>query len=631
MTSIIENFLSKLSDHSGCVKGVEESFKSLNNEIKNKRVTIGKRDVKNIISTMYSETRKYPELNQFWGRYTNILQYNNKEVRRVIVKNLVGNDAEGNVVCPYRVLDLLFQDKEMVKMCESRKTFFQAILQVKDLCPDYLHYLGGDSRTGEKFRKSIGDFIIDHWRPLFIPESGEEVPKYIDEVLRYVGLNRSRLNQVDDSDIVQNFQSFRKVWCNLNFDAVDNDCKEQFYDNSRAVQKHNSVNYGKLIDDYKSGIVKREIFLENLYGMMMYGEKREEILKRIKIKLEEFYGFFKNLDFDHHSDISVIPEEITKLYTLDEYPSKIIKPTIGDSFFSYQKSSLFRECNPKECNQNCDKSSHHKWFELTLVEDSDRAVEIIDKLKKRVVEGSTTVLFMDIKLSIKFSTEEITYINIFLPRSEFISFNLSKINNSFVASKIVDFLFSTKEYQICCYNNVEMEKKFVEIFGNVFRDRNGKFPYATVIGLLNRLSTLVESGGEECSIPKYFPNTWKLAYRYKSIDYSKYSDDEEEVIEHVDDEVGITKQQRRCIRRMSSHMEFRNLCYLTTGYDYDESESAPYSFWHRNPLRTQQREEMKTRLIALYDILYYLNNAMYKDPDYKNIGVPILTVRIGKK
>uniref|UniRef100_A0A0K0F6C8 RING-type domain-containing protein n=1 Tax=Strongyloides venezuelensis TaxID=75913 RepID=A0A0K0F6C8_STRVS len=631
MSSIIDNFLSSLSAHSGCVKGVEESFKSLNNEIKNKKVTIGKRDVKNIISTMYLETRNYPELNQFWGRYTNILQYNNKEVRRFIVKELVGKDVDRNVTCPYRVLDLLFQDREMVKICENKKTFFQAVLQVRDLCPDYLNYLGGDSKSGETFRKNLGNFIIDTWRPLFLLKPSEEIPKYIGEVLRYVGLNRSKLNQIDDCDIVSNFQNFKKVWCNLDFDAFDSKCKEQYYDHTRTVQKHNSFNYGKLIDDYKKGNVKKDIFLENLYVMMMYEEKREEILKCLTSKLEEFYEIFKNLDIDFNSDIGVIPEEITKLYTIDEYPSKIIKPTFGDSYFSYQKSSLFRECNPMECNQSCDKSSHHDWFKLTLVEDSNRAIEVIDKLKGRVVEGSTTVLFMDIKLSIKDSTEEITYINIFFPRSEFISFNLGKINNSFAANKIVDFLFSTKEYQICCYNNIEMKKKFAELFREVFRDRIGQFPYATVIGLLNRLSTLVESGGEECSIPKYFPNTWKQAYRYKSIDYTKYSDDEEEVVEDVDDEISITKQQRRCIRKMSPHMEFRNLCYLTTGYDYDESESTPYSFWHRNPLRTQQHEEMKTHLIALYDILYYLNNAMYKDPDYKNIGVPILTVRIGKK
>uniref|UniRef100_A0A0K0FD51 Helitron_like_N domain-containing protein n=1 Tax=Strongyloides venezuelensis TaxID=75913 RepID=A0A0K0FD51_STRVS len=77
------------------------------------------------------------------------------------------------------------------------------------------------------------------------------------------------------------------------------------------------------------------------------------------------------------------------------------------------------------------------------------------------------------------------------------------------------------------------------------------------------------------------------------------------------------------------NIEFRNLCFLTTGYDYDESESKPYSFWHRKPLRTQQRQEMLTRLVALFDIFCNLTEAMSKDPDYKDHGTAILTVRVG--
>uniref|UniRef100_A0A0N5BUV1 Uncharacterized protein n=1 Tax=Strongyloides papillosus TaxID=174720 RepID=A0A0N5BUV1_STREA len=145
-----------------------------------------------------------------------------------------------------------------------------------------------------------------------------------------------------------------------------------------------------------------------------------------------------------------------------------------------------------------------------------------------------------------------------------------------------------------------------------------KFGNATVICLINRLCTLVEAGGNKCSIPLYFPTTWRKAYQCKNFSYNNESDDDEE----------ITKWQRKHFRNMSSKIEFRSLCYLATSYDYDESESFPYSYWQRKSLREDQRKEMATRLLALYDIYSALGSAMRKNPEYQKYADPITQVRV---
>uniref|UniRef100_A0A0N5C984 Fam20C domain-containing protein n=1 Tax=Strongyloides papillosus TaxID=174720 RepID=A0A0N5C984_STREA len=431
------------------------------------------------------------------------------------------------------------------------------------------------------------------------------------------------------------FKEFKRIHSNVDLYAVEEGHLEIVYNHSRPILDHDARNYETLIRNFNKGRVKKEIFLDNLYDMMLDVEKREELLDHIKKSINRFFSIFNRLKLDGNCDYGVIPNEITALYTADSYPSMKIKRRFGESYFKYEDSSLFRICDPKKCYQPCDKSSHHSWFNLTLVEDDGKACEIIGHLRERAENREFQTLFMDIKLSIKDRHEEITYINIFVPRSDFkskfISFNLEKIGNTHTSSTLVDFLFSEKKNYIVCYNDVEMKKKFKDIFTDVFRhDRGPDFPCAKIIGLVNRLNTLVEATGEECSIPRYFPKTWKDAYyKNESNNNSQHNDNEEEEV-HSDDETSITKQQRTHIRKMSKNMEFRNLCYLTTGYDYDESESEPYSFWHRKPLRDQQRQEMLTRLVALYDITLNLNNAMSQDPEYKGHDFPIFSARVGK-
>uniref|UniRef100_A0A0N5CI98 Uncharacterized protein n=1 Tax=Strongyloides papillosus TaxID=174720 RepID=A0A0N5CI98_STREA len=214
MPSIVETFISNIFSSSGCCKDVETSFKSLKNDIEKKRATLGKRDIRKIVETMYEETRKYPELNDLWGTYTNILQYNNKEVRRLIVKKLVENDAEKNKVCPHRVLELLFENEKMVEMVDEKKIFFQAALQVKGLCPKHLCHLGGDNKQGKEFRKLLGNDIENKYG-FFNSTTSEESSRCIEAVLIDVGISRSRLHKIDDCDIVLNFKEFKRIHSNV--------------------------------------------------------------------------------------------------------------------------------------------------------------------------------------------------------------------------------------------------------------------------------------------------------------------------------------------------------------------------------------------------------------------------------
>uniref|UniRef100_A0A0N5BPW7 DNA-directed DNA polymerase n=1 Tax=Strongyloides papillosus TaxID=174720 RepID=A0A0N5BPW7_STREA len=626
MPSIVDIFISSISSASGCCKDVETSFKSLKKGLNNKEKSkLDDKDIKLIVETMYEETRKYPELNKLWGKYTDILKYNDKKVRHLIVKMLVEKDAEKNKVCPHRVLELLFENEKMVKMVDEKNIFLQAALQVKQLCPDHLCYLGGDNKQGKEFRKLLGNDIENKYG-FFNSTTSEKSSRCIEAVLIDVGISRSRLHKIDDCDIVLNFKEFKRIHSNVDLDAVQEGHLEIVYNHSRPILDRDTCNYETLIKNYKKGRVKKEIFLDNLYDMMLDVEKRKELLDHLKKSINKFFSTFNRLKFNGNCDYGVIPNEITALYTADSYPSMKIKQRFGESYFKYEDSSLFRICDPKKCYQPCDKSSHHSW--------DGKACEIIGHLRERSENREFQTLYMDIKLSIKDRHEEITYINIFFPgsglESEFISFNLEKIGNTHTSSTIVDFFFSIKEYHIICYNDVKMIKKFKEIFTDVFRhDRGTNFPCTKIIGLVKRLNSLVKATGEECSIPRHFPRTWKDAYyKNESNDNSQNNDSEEEEVQS-DDETSITKQQRTHIRKMSKNMEFRNLCYLTTGYDYDESESEPYSFWHRKPLRSQQRQEMLTRLVAIYEIAVSINNAMSKEPEFRGHNMPILSARVG--
>uniref|UniRef100_A0AAF5D171 Uncharacterized protein n=1 Tax=Strongyloides stercoralis TaxID=6248 RepID=A0AAF5D171_STRER len=599
MSLPLSTFLSDIVLCSGDFKGADACFKALNNEVQRKKFKLRKNDLKEIMITFYNETSKYPELNKFWGKYTNILQYNNKEFRRLIVYNLIENDVNKGAPCPYRVLGIIFEDKELIKLITLPQTFLQAALQVKNLCPDYLIYLGGDSPKGKSFRANLGNLIVDNWRSLMYPENVDQTSEAIESVLKYINITREK-----------------KVWCNLNLEAYVNDEKEDYFDHSRIVKKHNLFNYKKLLVDYRKGKIKNELLFEHLYDITMYEDKREELLEYLKNRYEDVYNVFKDIKYNNDCEIGTIPEEICKFYRSGGYPSKIIQPKFGAEYFSIKKATIFDQCDPDVCVGKCDKTSHSSWFKMVFIEDTQEALRIIEDLDELLKEIKKQVIFIDIKTAIKDDKEYIIYINLFVPKSRLISFNLDKINNSQTMNAVNLQYFATIG-------------KFTEIFRDIFDTReNGEFPVATVVCLINRLNTLVESTGEQCSIPKYFPSTWRKAYQYDSIDYNN-DDDDESIIEMDDEEGVISKQQRKCIRNMSLNMEFRNLCYLTTSYDYDESESIPYSYWHRKPLRVEQQQEMMTRLFAMYDILFKLNNAMYKDPEYKNISLPILNVRIG--
>uniref|UniRef100_A0A0K0FDV3 Uncharacterized protein n=1 Tax=Strongyloides venezuelensis TaxID=75913 RepID=A0A0K0FDV3_STRVS len=64
------------------------------------------------------------------------------------------------------------------------------------------------------------------------------------------------------------------------------------------------------------------------------------------------------LNFDGDCNFGVIPKELIALYL--------------------PKSLFFTQCNPKKCYQPFDKSSHHDHFNMTLVEDSETAIESTD-------------------------------------------------------------------------------------------------------------------------------------------------------------------------------------------------------------------------------------------------------------
>uniref|UniRef100_A0A0N5BPX0 VHS domain-containing protein n=1 Tax=Strongyloides papillosus TaxID=174720 RepID=A0A0N5BPX0_STREA len=169
---------------------------------------------------MYDETKIYHELNKLWWKYPYILKYNDKEVRQLIVKTLVEKDVEDKKVCPHLVLEILIKNKEMVKMV-NKKIFFQAALQVKKLCLTYLHYLGGDNIEGKKFRRKLCNFIENNCGPFFIydeqqelSERNEEVSRCIKVVLSKVGVSRSRLHQIDESEIASNFSEFKRIHAN---------------------------------------------------------------------------------------------------------------------------------------------------------------------------------------------------------------------------------------------------------------------------------------------------------------------------------------------------------------------------------------------------------------------------------
>ncbi|CEF67038.1 Hypothetical protein SRAE_2000170300 [Strongyloides ratti] len=625
MSFSISTFLSNIGSCSGDPKDIEKNLKLMNDEIQKRKLKLTKRNIRDIITIFYDETSKYPELNDFWGKYVNVIRYNNKEVRRLIVRDLIERDVKNKVPCPYSLLDIIFKDKELIKLINLPETYLQSALQVKNLTTDFLNYLGGDSKDGKIFRLNLGNLIADNWNCLMFPKDEEKITKSIEELLKYLGLNRCKLNQIDDADILLNFEHFRKVWCNLNMDAyLDNNQEEMFY-HGKIVSRSGFFDCKKLLVDYEKGKIKIELFLDHLFDTMVHDNKKDEVLHHLKTNHIDIYYTFNNFKIDCDYEIGVIPKEINKHYSQMDYPSRLIKPEIGDSYFRIETSSLFVECDPKICSNDCDKESHYDFFKMMYIEDSETALKVINDLKNLAKNGAQQVMFMDIKCAVRDSKEQIAYINIYIPKSKLFSFNVYEIDNSQTMSNIVNILFSTRGFKIFCYDWKSMEQKFTEMFGDVFDIRRSeKFPISTIICLINRLNTLVESSGGECSIPKYFPMTWKNAYRYKSIDYS--ISNEEEI---SDDEESITKQQRKCIRKMSKNMAFRNLCYLTTSYDFDESESTHYSYWQRKPLRLEQKKEMTTRLLALYDIVYHLNNAMYKDSEYKNISLPITDVRTG--
>uniref|UniRef100_A0A0K0FQQ4 Ankyrin repeat protein n=1 Tax=Strongyloides venezuelensis TaxID=75913 RepID=A0A0K0FQQ4_STRVS len=192
---------------------------------------------------------------------------------------------------------------------------------------------------------------------------------------------------------------FRKIWRNVDFEVPHEEREEDYYIHSRNLQGDN-------------------IFL----------------------------------NFDGDCNFDAIPKEIIALYVAHKYPSINIRSTIGNVYLGYQKSLFFTQCNLKKCYQPFDKSSHHDRFNMTLIEDSETAIE--------------------------------------------------------------------------------------NIYRYFRHDRGTDFPYVKAIGLLNRLNIIVEAGREKCSIPRSFPETWKNAYKYKSIDYTNYCDNEVEEV-HSDDEITL--------------------------------------------------------------------------------------------
>uniref|UniRef100_A0A0N5B3W4 NARG2_C domain-containing protein n=1 Tax=Strongyloides papillosus TaxID=174720 RepID=A0A0N5B3W4_STREA len=465
---IMNKFMENIKNACGDEKCIDENFKFLNDEIKKGNARIGKKDVKDIITTFYKETSKFPELNKFWSNYTNILQYNNKEVRRILVCNLVQRDVENGIPCPYRVLEIVFQDRELVKLINSPQTYIQAALQVKDLSPNHLNLLGGDSVGGRIFRKELENLFMHKWKTLLCSKNAEGNLKAIEDVFEYIKIIRKNLNKVANEDIIANFNNFGKVCCNLNIYTCASSTTKELSNHNKVMEKPSFLNYEKLLKDYSRGMVRKEILYELLYEIYIYENKREELLSYLKSRYNNIYYIFKDLKYKSVCETGFIPDQITRICMSRGYPSTIIKPQFQTEYYSLEKSKLFIECDPNTCVKNCDKKSHTKWFKINFVEGSELSLNVVEELKDLAKNGQNQTLFLDVK----------------------------------------------------------------------------------------------------------------------------------------------------------------SLCYLATSYDYDESESFPYSYWQRKSLREDQRKEMATRLLALYDIYSALGSAMRKNPEYQKYADPITQVRV---
>uniref|UniRef100_A0A0N5CE43 Glycylpeptide N-tetradecanoyltransferase n=1 Tax=Strongyloides papillosus TaxID=174720 RepID=A0A0N5CE43_STREA len=196
---------------------------------------------------MCEKTKIHLGLNDLWRKYPNIFQYNTNNARRLIVGKLIENYVEDEKVCPHHVLHLLFQDKEMVNLIKNKKYTFKLLCKSSNYGQFIYLTLLVIIKKGKKFRGGLGDIITNMLKPPFYLKTNEEVSKFIENVLIYVCIRRSRLRRIDNCNIVLNFLEFNRIHTNLIFDAVEKEHEKDYRPHIRPIKDYELRNYEKLI------------------------------------------------------------------------------------------------------------------------------------------------------------------------------------------------------------------------------------------------------------------------------------------------------------------------------------------------------------------------------------------------
>uniref|UniRef100_A0A0N4ZR34 RNA-directed RNA polymerase n=1 Tax=Parastrongyloides trichosuri TaxID=131310 RepID=A0A0N4ZR34_PARTI len=585
-------------------------------------------EIKTIIQKFYGVTKENPHLNVIWGKHTNILQYNNKDVRRTIVKDLVEKDVVAGKIAPYNVLNLVFQDRELVKLITLKETFIQAALQVQDLylghIDEFKNRMIDGTNLQDLLRKFIGEKAECLIEPLKTLADGvqEKLSDCVESLIDELKLNRSNLNKIDLLEIQQNFYNYIKTVCNINPEVLESVDNENLFILDREIKA--KINHENIVEKYKMNTIKKDLALDILFchltGLME--DERGKILRYIGRQSKDLYDVLGKLDYEYYIKNNKIPSILNELSRSSEYPSNVIKPKYGDKYFSYKNSSLFKLNNQQELFHSSNSETHGKWPYMKFITTVDEVDKELTEIQSFLKTVKKQMMFLDVKFAVNEGRERPVYLNIHMQlckREKFLSFDLDKISHSAKISEIVKYFFNLQNMFIVVFHWEKLKEKMSGIFKTIFiifdQDKSKR---AQIVCLTFLVRSLVEGEGKKCSLTQLFPETWEEVFCGKG----------KNNIYEIDLNDELPNSILRSIRSgVKNGMSFSQLCYLTTQHDFDDSDDLNdglYSFWQRKPLRKQQEEAMATKILAMYDIMEKFNDGIKRAHGIVYKGPPIL-------
>uniref|UniRef100_A0AC35TMJ3 EF-hand domain-containing protein n=1 Tax=Rhabditophanes sp. KR3021 TaxID=114890 RepID=A0AC35TMJ3_9BILA len=623
MPDFVDAFIESLDHCFGDVRKVISCFQLFNDEeinlgkaiSKQHRATKQKKKFtdahsKKVFVAFYKLTHEIGEYNEVWGTFCNILKYNSKFLRTHYI-NLMTEDCKNGILIPWKILDLAFQEAELVKVMNDERLIFQYALQSHNINTDNFKLLKKDGERSifNRVKNACFEKYIDMVR--INPEDSETIAlakqeTALGKLLSDLSTKENLIRMIDvpcKSTVFSNMCRICRVFDNRILEINDSD---KVIDDSYPVKAADLRDYSKLITKFGEDALKEVLLIDNLYELhtiqTVNTETMADLLQKLKFRKGiQLANFVRT--WPEENEKKRIFWKLHELYYKTDYPDR--------ANCSLSRSRMYNSDYAMLTYQNIEgvkileKFSKEKIKYISNVDDMKAFISSIEEFVEQQLNNN---ILIDVKFAQTEGREKLELISLKYGDNLAIVF-VQQIADIPLISNFLSFLFGNGKIYLIGFEMQKIRSSLSTLYSNV---KILERPVSRLVCLLLNLKALTHTPELQSQIPIYYKKTWKKVFYWNSQIGQTYTlEQEEEFFPQADPADGptdncfikpdfeLTKREKNCIRLKSLILTFAELVFLTTGLMYDDSEDSEFSFWQRFPLRYAQEESLKVRMVGL--------------------------------